>query len=148
MSWENHSWKYLSLIGDERVMNLQRAQRSTSFQILYCVLVRYSRTNNQTVHGKTDWTMEFEWNIFPGFNTPQISEDVKSLLLRLGETPENFTGRILFMLMFNDISCGSRDNEKECESNANLVSLYAKRLGAGTMVISWSWFREEVVLHQ
>ena len=30
------------------------------------------------------------------------------------------------MSMFNDISWGSRDNEKECESNARLVSLYAK----------------------
>ena len=35
------------------------------------------------------------------------------------------------MTMFNDISCGSRDNEKECLSNANLVSLYAKRFGKG-----------------
>ena len=35
------------------------------------------------------------------------------------------------MSMFNDISCGSRDNEKECESNAQLVSLYAKRFGIG-----------------
>ena len=40
----------------------------------------------------------------------QLSEEVKSLLYRLGETPENFTGCILFMLMFNDISCGTKDN--------------------------------------
>ena len=66
---------------------------------------------------------------FPGFNTLQLSEEVKSLLLRLGETPENFTGRITFMSMFNDLSCGSRDNEKECGSNATLVSLYARRFG-------------------
>ena len=44
----------------------------------------------------------------------QLSEEVKSLLYRLGETPENFTGRILFMSMFNDISCGTKDNEEEC----------------------------------
>ena len=24
VGWENHSWKYLSLIGDERIINLQR----------------------------------------------------------------------------------------------------------------------------
>ena len=24
--WENHSWKYLSLIGDERIINLQRTK--------------------------------------------------------------------------------------------------------------------------
>ena len=79
--------------------------------------------------------MDFEWNIFPGFNTLQLSDEVKSLLLKLGETPENFTGRIIFMSMFNDISCGSRDNEKECMSNANLVSLFAKRFGKG----QWSF---------
>ena len=61
---------------------------------------------------------------FPGFNTLQLSEEVNSLLFRLGETPENFTGRIVFMSMFNDISCGSRDNEKECESNADVVSFF------------------------
>ena len=73
--------------------------------------------------------MDFEWNIFPGFNTLQLSDEVKSLLLKLGETPENFTGRILLMSMFNDISCGTKDNEEECMSNVNLVSLQAKRLG-------------------
>ena len=39
------------------------------------------------------------------------------------------------MSMFNDISCGSRDNEKECGSNANLVFLYARRFGTG----QWSF---------
>ena len=79
--------------------------------------------------------MDFEWNIFPGFNTLQLSDEVKSLLLKLDETPENFTGRIIFMSMFNDISCGSRDHDKECLAHANLVSLYAKRFGTG----QWSF---------
>ena len=26
IGWENHEWKYLSLIGDERVINLQRTK--------------------------------------------------------------------------------------------------------------------------
>ena len=26
IGWENHSWKYLSLIGDERIINLQRTK--------------------------------------------------------------------------------------------------------------------------
>ena len=39
------------------------------------------------------------------------------------------------MSMFNDISLGSRDNKKECESNAQLVSLFANRFGAG----QWSF---------
>ena len=67
----------------------------------------------------------------PGFNTLQLSEEVKSLLLRLDETPENCKGRIICMSMFNDISCGTKDNEEECLANAKLVSLYARRFGKG-----------------
>ena len=70
-----------------------------------------------------------------GFNTLQFSEEVKSLLYRLGETPEIFTGRILFMSMFNDISCGTKDNDEECLANARLVSLSARRFGKG----QWSF---------
>ena len=32
--------------------------------------------------------MEFEWNIFPGITTLQLSQEVQELLLRLNETPE------------------------------------------------------------
>ena len=78
---------------------------------------------------------EFEWNIFPGFTTLQLCGKVTDLQSRLGETPETFTGRILFMSMFNDISCGTKDNETECLANAKLLSLYARRFGAG----NWSF---------
>ena len=79
--------------------------------------------------------MEFEWNIFAGFNTLQLSEEVKRLLFRLQETPANITGRILCMSKFTDISCGTKDNEEECLTNARLVSLYARRFGKG----QWSF---------
>ena len=79
--------------------------------------------------------MEFEWNIFPGFTTLQLCLKVQELLSRLSVTQEKFAGRIIFMSMFNDISWGSKDNKKECVSNAQLVSLYAKRFGAG----QWSF---------
>ena len=39
------------------------------------------------------------------------------------------------MSMFNDISWGSKDIKKECESNAQVVSLFAKGFGAG----QWSF---------
>ena len=79
--------------------------------------------------------METRVEYFPGFNTLQLNEEVKRLLLRLDETPENFTGRIIFMSIFNEISCGSKDNEKECLANAKLVSLHARRFGKG----QWSF---------
>ena len=39
------------------------------------------------------------------------------------------------MSMFNDISCGTKDNERECLANAEVVSIYAKKFGIG----QWSF---------
>ena len=154
--WETHSWKYLSLIGDARIINLQRTKVYVFSNSVLCLgkmfenpesndaweqrlgWIKSSQNyrNFDRIHGKP---MEFEWNIFPRFNTLQLSEEVKSLRYRLGETPEIFTRRILFMSMFNDISCGTKDNEEECLANARLVSL-CKKIWKRTMVIHWSWF--------
>ena len=68
---------------------------------------------------------------FTGFTTLQLRRKVTYVLSRLGETPETFTGRILFMSMFNDISCDKKDNEEECVANAKVVSILAKKFGIG-----------------
>ena len=39
------------------------------------------------------------------------------------------------MSMFNDISCGTKNNEQECLANAKDVALYARRFGTG----QWSF---------
>ena len=152
IGWENHSLKYLSLICDERVINLQRMKVYVFSDSVLCLgkisentqsndaweqrLGCLKSSQNWRNFGRIDGEpMEFEWNIFPGFNTLQLSEEVKRLLLILDETPENFIGRIIFMPMFNDISCGSKYNEKECLANCKLVSLYSKRFGPG----QWSF---------
>ena len=65
----------------------------------------------------------------------QLFGKVSDLLSRLGEAPETFTGRILFMSMFNDISCDKKDNEEECLANAEVVSIFARKFGIG----QWSF---------
>ena len=75
--------------------------------------------------------MEFEWNILPGFTTLQLCHKVQEFLSNISMESEDFTGRIIFMSMFNDISWGSKDNERECELCAQLVSMYAKRFSPG-----------------
>ena len=144
--WENHSWKYLSLIGDERIINLQRTKVYVFSDSVLCLgKIQQNPESNKAWEERLGWITssqsyrnfdgidgeptKFEWNIFPGFDTLQLCDKVKSLLSRLGETPENFIGRILFMAMFNDISFGTRDNEQECLANARLVSLYARKFG-------------------
>ena len=71
----------------------------------------------------------------PGFTTLQLFGKVTDLLSKLGETPETFTGRILFMSMFNDISCDGKGNEEECVANVKVVSIFAKKFGIG----QWSF---------
>ena len=71
---------------------------------------------------------EFEWNIFPGFTTLQLCGKINDLLSDLGQTPETVTGRILFMSMFNDISCDRKGNKDECLANAGVVKVLARKL--------------------
>ena len=54
IGWENHSWTYLSLTGDEQVISLQRTKVYVFFQILYCVLGRSINIRNLTKHGSKD----------------------------------------------------------------------------------------------
>ena len=79
--------------------------------------------------------MEFEWNIFPGLTTLQLCNKVQEFMSKMSEKPEEFTGRIIFMSMFNHISWGSPDNEQECEWSANLVAISARRFSPG----GWSF---------
>ena len=149
---EKFSWKYLSLIGDERVINLQRTKVYVFSDSVLCLgKILENPQSNDAWEQRLGWLkssstyrnfdridgepMEFECNIFTGFNTLQLSEEDKRLLFRLDETPENFTAIIIFMSMFNDISCGSKDNENECLANTKFVSLFAKRFGTG----QWSF---------
>ena len=46
--WEKHSWKYLSFVGD-----IFNARKSTSFQILCCVLEGSINIRSPTELGKT-----------------------------------------------------------------------------------------------
>ena len=149
--WEKHSWKYLSLIGDETIINLQRAKVYVFSDSVLCLgRVHQHLPSNEARTDRIGWITtdqsyrdfdgisgeptEFEWNIFPGFTTLQLHGKVTDLLSRIGETPETFTGRILFMSMFNDISCDKKDKE-ECLANAKVVSIFAKMFDIG----QWSF---------
>ena len=121
-------------------LSIFTAQKSTSSQILCCahqhpesneawkkriegIMTEKSYRDYDGINGEPT---EFEWNIFPGFTTLQLCGKVNDLLSDLGEAPETFTGRILFMSMFNDISCDRKGNKEECLANAE-SSKYLQR---------------------
>ena len=163
--WKNHLWKQLSLIGDETVINLQRAKVYVFSDSVLCLgKVHQHPESNEAWKKRIEWIVtdksyrdydgingeptEFEWNIFPGFTTLQLCGKVTDLLSDLGGTPETSKGRILFMSMLNDISCDGKGNEEECVANSKVVSILAKKFGIG----QWSflgpgsekkWYSEE-----
>ena len=120
-NWEDSSWKYLSLVGDEEVISLfAHKVYGFSDSVLCLGKINENPQSNTAWEQRLEWfkstleyrtldridgePMEFEWNIFPGFNTLQLCDKVQELLSGLSVTPEKFTGRFLFMSMFNDIS--------------------------------------------
>ena len=48
-------------------------------------------------------SMEFEWEIFPRFTTVGITNRIQQMMGESQCEPENFTGKIIIMSMFNDI---------------------------------------------
>ena len=149
--WGKNSWTNLSLIGDETVINLQSTKVYVFSDSVLCLgkVFQHPESNEawknrvagvraernyrdfEIVSGEST---EFEWNIFPEFTTLQLCDKI-NLLSDLGQTPENFTGRILFMSMFNDISCDRKGNKDECLANAGVVKVLARRFGIG----QWSF---------
>ena len=155
INWEHSSRKYLSLVGDEQVISLWHTKVDVFSDSVLCLgkmnekpQSNYAREDRLTWFKSSSETRtldridgepkEFEWNIFPGFTTLQLRDWAQHQRI--------FTERIFFMSKLNDISWGCKDNKKECESNAQLVSLSlnAKRFGAGQW---WTWIREKMVLY-
>ena len=152
IQWEKNSWKRLSLMGDETVINLQSTKVYVFSDSVLCLekILQHPDSNEawknriagvKSVRSYRDYDgingepTEFEWNIFPGFTTLQLCGKINDLLSDLGQTPETFTERILFMSMFNNISCDRKGNKDECLANAGVVKVLARKFGVG----QWSF---------
>ena len=106
INWEDSSWKYLSLIGDEQVISLLHTKVYVFSDSVLCLgKMNENPQSNIAWEDRLTWfksspeyraldridgePMEFEWNIFPGFTTLQLCHKVQELLSRLSVTPEN-----------------------------------------------------------
>ena len=127
INWEDSSWKQLSLVNDEEVISLSHAKVYVFSDSVLCLgKMSENPLSNIAWEDKFTWftsssqyrtldtidgePTEFEWNIFTGFTTLQLCYKVQGFLSKMSAEPEDFTGRIIFMLMFNDILWGSKEN--------------------------------------
>ena len=70
---------------------------------------------------------ESEWIIFPGFPSLGILQRFHEDLKRKNIKLEEFTDRIIFMSMFNDIDWSKQGNDGICISDAEKVKDYAMK---------------------
>ena len=150
--YQSNSWTKLSLIDDPVIIGLQstKVYVFSDSVLCLCKVLQHPECNEawksrvagvraernyrdfEIVSGEST---EFEWNIFPGFTSLQLCDKISDLLSSLGQSPETFTGRILFMSMFNDISCEKKGNKEECSKYAEFVATFARRFVIG----QWSF---------
>ena len=112
-----------------------KAQKSVFWDRVLCLgrVLQHPDSNeawnnrvNDAINGEST---ELESNIFPEFTTLQLCNNINDLLSNLGQTPESFTGRILFMSMFNDI----------------FVTEKATKMNAWQMPEWWKHLRDDLV---
>ena len=146
VSWESSPWKQLSLVNDEEVISLSHAKVYVFSDSVLCLGKGESDPNFNCCLGTTVGMVQRFITIqntgqnrrrtdgipveyFPGSTTLELVREVQKFMSQMGE-PEQFTRRIIFMSMFNDIIWRKKDNETECIANSTLVSLFAKRFPA------------------
>ena len=102
INWEDSSWKHLSLVGDEEVINLSYAKVYVFSASVLCVGKTNENPQSNTVwEDKLTWfksspqyrtldtidgePMELEWNILTGFTTLQFCNKVQEFMSKMSE---------------------------------------------------------------
>ena len=83
--------------------------------------------------------MEFEWKIFPGFTTLQIIREIQNMMDEMQCDPEEFTGRIIFMSMFNDNDGEMEEKRRVCREFHDGIRM-RKKISTWSLVIPRTWF--------
>ena len=155
INWEDSSWKYLSLIGDEQVISLLHTKVYVFSDSVLCLgkmnenlqsniawedrLTWFKSSSEYRALDKIDGEpMEFEWNVFPGFTTLQFSHKVQELLSCLLDAPS-----VCSTTSHGDL----RTTWKNARQMLNSSLSQCKEIWNRTMVIPWAWIREKVVLY-
>ena len=151
IGWENHSWKYLSLTGDERVINLQRTKFYVFSDPVLCLgKILENPQSNDAWEQRLGWlkssqntktltqSTASQWNssgLFPRIQYVASQWWSQKFNVQIRRHEKKSQEEFYFMSMFNDISCWTKENETECLLNSKIVSLYARRFGKG----QWSF---------
>ena len=136
IDWCDSAWRKLSLVNDEEVISLSHAKVYVFSDSVLCFGKMSENPLSNTVwEDKLTWftsssqcrtldstdgePMECVWKIFPGFTTLQLWYKIQEFLSKMSMQSRDFTERIIFMSMFNDISWGLRKISKNANQALN-----------------------------
>ena len=85
--------------------------------------------------------MEFQWTIFPGFTAARTLNQIQQMMGEIQCEPENLSGKIIFMSMFNDIVWNAKGNDEICVNTSKIIKEYAERFPRGHG-LSWGLDRK------
>ena len=139
---EDSLWKRLSLVNDEEVISLSHAKVYVFSNSVLCLgKVNQNPRSNTVWEQQLDWfksssefrtldtidgePMEFEWNIFPGFTSLQLVQEVQKFMNKMGE-PSSIPRTYHLHVDGNDIIWRYEDNESECIANSKMC-LYSQK---------------------
>ena len=135
INWEDSSWKYWSLIGDEQVISFLRAKI-----YIFSDLVLSLGKMNENPHSKITWKNRLTWLK----SAPQYKLWTQLMVSRWNSSE-----------IFSQDSphfCFAKKSKSSClkwainQTNAQLVSL-CKEIRSRTMVIPRTWIGEKVTLY-
>ena len=127
-----------------------RLQKTMSFPIQYCVWVESvqvpSKHGRERLIGLWIHVNLENWiecgQIFTGFTTLEILNEIQKMMTESKCEPEQFKGRSIFMSMYNDSEWGQRGNRENWIFFGFRV---CPKIRARTLVVSWALIREEMV---
>ena len=171
--WEVYSWKYLSLIGDERVINLQRTKVYVFSDSVLCLgKIHENPRSNTAWEDRLAWfnsspeyrdldridgePMEVERNISQDSKRCSSATKSRSFMSKTGSSKftvemdkarhQRISQEGLDLCRCSTTYPVDQETMKKCESSAQIVSLFAKRFGTR----QWSFLgpgSEEVVFY-
>ena len=151
--WKHHLWSMMKKSSVSRIQRFKYIYIYIYLQILCYVLERWIRTQHQILFGRQIdvvqkftriqsmrhnwwWANGIRVEYLPKIHHIAAPQQSPRVHVKMIGKPEESTGRIIFMSMFNDIMWGTEDSEQECNANADLVLINARRFPPGT----WSFF--------
>ena len=163
--WENHSWKYLSLIGDERVINLQRTKVYVFSDYVLCLgKILENHPIERCMGTKIGMVKPFSkiqklWRnrrrangirvgYFPRIQYVAAQSRSSRVTVEIRWDSRNFHRKNHIYVDVQRHLMGIKRQWTRMPGEWQTRFSVRKKIWKRTMVIYWSWFWKEVVLYQ